>query len=111
MTFYAIRHKDTGKYMPLMKRGRGYTHWNPNNKEKEKIYAELPIPRLLISSKQARRCIDSWTELPNSYGGRYDGDIKLGKDDGRKNEDLEIVEVKLKAKGLTEPFWSNLNFK
>jgi hypothetical protein len=96
--YYIIRHRATGEIMPQMKRGRGYTHWNPNNPNKDMgRIVELCTPRLLTSAKQARRCIDAWAMLPNATND-YDGDLKIGPDDGRKNEDLEIVGVELRER-------------
>ena len=98
-TYYLIRHKATSRFMPLMKRNRGYSHWNPSQ-EKEQIN-ETKIPRFLISEKQARQVIDWWAHLPNarlSYHQSYNGDDNEFldfKDDGRKKEDLEIIEVKI----------------
>lgn len=94
---YAIRHKATGFLMPQMKKDRGYSHWNPD-KPKE-LHASLGVPRLLQSRRQAVKCISGWAAFPNSKGGghySYDGewieDIDM-KDDGRKKEDLEVIEV------------------
>lgn len=98
---YGIRHKETSEFMPLMKRGRGYSHWNPSNLEAHKIYARLDIPRLLISRKQALKVISSWFAGQNgkhtsyqSYSGEWD-DIVDFKSDNRKKEDLEVVEVRV----------------
>lgn len=92
MIYYGIRHKVSGKLMPQMKRGRGYSHWNPGNSNAHIVYAELNIPRLLKSEKQANTVINCWFNMPNSRND-YDGDIKLGASDGRKKEDLEVITI------------------
>jgi hypothetical protein len=112
MIYYLIRHKSSGKYMPQAKKNRGYTHWNPSNQNNpvefnDGLVNALSVPRLLPSKKMALACIVQWAFLPNATTD-YDGDIKLGKDDGRKKEDLEVVEVCLKIKGPNDAFWSNL---
>lgn len=95
MTYYVIRHKLSGQLMPLMLRGRGYSHWNPNiNKT---VFSELPVPRLLNSRKQAERVISGWYNCPNSRNDT-DGDMCLGPMDNRRKEDLEIIKVFIRVK-------------
>lgn len=99
--YYVIRHKATKQLMPELRRTRGYSHWNPskpdspNSLDPEKI---LGVPRLLPSRRKAQRCIDQWNSIPNGkQGWTYDGemvDVDI-KPDGRKKEDLEIIEVNL----------------
>lgn len=100
--FYVIRHKETRKLMPQMKR-RGYTHWNPG-KSKEKLSGELPVPRLFVNLKSANAAVTQWIALPNAeyrgyvtHLGEDDYDIST-KDDGRKKEDLEIIPARLVLK-------------
>lgn len=97
--YYMIRHKASGEFMPQMKRGRGYSHWNPSNGELPKKITGCP--RLLPSRKSASRVIIQWNSMPNaryssyqSHGGDWDYGIDI-KNDGRKKEDLEIVEVNI----------------
>ena len=99
--YYVIRHKATDEIMPELKGTRGYSWWNPRNKNSEldpkKI---LGVPRLLKSRKQAMQCITQWHTYPNShmgfgpgdYPGAEEVDLKIKKDD-RMREDLEVVEV------------------
>lgn len=98
LIYYVIRHKSTGQLMPEVKR-RGYTHWNPNTNSMPNT--SIGIPRLLHSRRQAHRCIVQWASLPNAktvysmsdeYSEELDIDIKL---DGRKKDDLEIIEARL----------------
>ena len=103
MTYYMIRHKATGEFMPELRRTRGYSHWNPSKFEtaehlKDKL---LGVPRLLSSRRRASKCIDAWNANPNSvwsirqsYLGNDDEFIDT-KPDGRSKDDLEIVEVNL----------------
>jgi hypothetical protein len=92
LTYYVIRHKATGELMPLMMRGRGYSHWNPSTQNK--VYAIEDTPRLLKSEKQAHKVISGWFHCPNAYD--QDGDLMLGKMDGRRKEDLEVVPITIR---------------
>lgn len=99
-----IRHKATGEYMPELRRGRGYTHWNPAKHETATHLGRrklMGVPRLFPSRGSAHRSIVQWNALPNSYSGYRSGpfgsdeyEIRIGNDD-RKKEDLEIVEVNI----------------
>lgn len=102
--YYIIRHKQTSELMPQMLRGRGYTHWNPNIPDRKKIVAELDIPRLMMSRKQAEKVIRHWVAMPNAQASGYQSstnewvdDIST-KEDGRKADDLEILEITLKER-------------
>ena len=102
--YFLIRHKATGEFMPEAKRNKGYTHWNPSILEAE-FKNRLGVPRLIDTRRSAAKCISVWAASPNashsfyqdSYAGDY-YDIINTKDDGRKPEDLEVVEVELKIK-------------
>ena len=98
MIYYIIRHKASGRIMPLMRRNRGYSHWNPS-KNNLKTIQELDIPRILKSRRQAEQCISQWNACPNmkyyANTSRWEGedcDLDI-KPDGRKKEDLEVVKV------------------
>lgn len=91
--------------MPQMKRGRGYSHWNPSRPEPQKIYAELNIPRIVKTHKQASKLIVAWACNPNAYrhftsnGYLDDADEDIGvKPDGRTKNDLEVVKVELRIR-------------
>lgn len=97
LLFFVIRHRATLKLMPLMKRGRGYSHWNPGRPDGEKVYAETNTPRLLTSRKQAENVIKMWVKFPNAHTHitestwMGDGDEVLDwKEDGRSADDLMI---------------------
>jgi hypothetical protein len=102
MIYYLVRHKATKEFMPELERGRGYSHWNPAVEPTERRFRPRKLtgcPRLFSSRGKASRCIAAWNAYPNSYMGfrhgdygNDDPDIQL-KDDGRKKEDLEVVEV------------------
>lgn len=86
--------------MPQARRGKGYTHWNPDNPNAPK-YMFTGVPRLVDTRRRAAGIINRWNSYPNlSYKLSYDGDdYDLAiKDDKRKKEDLEIVEVELKER-------------
>jgi len=99
MIYYMIRHKATGEFMPQLK-GKGYSHWNPNNPNSISSNKFTGSPRLLPTIRIAKRIISQWNSLPNAFNNYRDStfsnegesfiDIKL---DGRKKEDLEVVEV------------------
>ena len=93
--------------MPELKRGRGYSHWNPGNKDEYSQVSQRKLigtPRIFPSRQAAHRSIVQWNALPNSYNGYRSGpfgddDYQIQiRDDGRKKEDLEIVEVELVVK-------------
>ena len=116
-TLYAIRHIATKQYMPQL-RGKGYSYWNPSSTNPIndiKGRKNAGVPRLFPSSLCAKRAITAWAYMPNArmtyrtgYFGEEDYDI-IDKPDGRKKEDLEIVEVRIKIKGPGEPYWSDFN--
>lgn len=102
MIYYMIRHKATGEFMPELRRGRGYTHWNPGKVDTATHLGRrklLGVPRLFPSRGSAYRAIVQWNALPNAYNGfrttyfgEEDFDTNIT-DDGRKKDDLEVVEV------------------
>lgn len=96
MIYYCIRHKSTGELMSQMRRGRGYSYWNPNGDLKFQSVCDrlkLGVPRLIDTRRKAARCIVAQNSMPNSRND-LDGDIDI-RVDNRKREDLEIVEVNL----------------
>lgn len=98
MIYYMIRHIKSGKFMPLIKGGRGYTHWNPGTNNK--IVGELDIPRLISTLCGAKLIISLWATQPNASV-NYDSNYRYGKliinykEDNRSKDDLEVVEVKI----------------
>lgn len=107
MIYYMIRHKKTGEYMPQLKRGTGYSHWNPAKVQTAEHFKKkiLGVPRLFPSLRIARQCIVAWNAMPNA---RYEGYTSFGEDDynvnfkpdGRTKEDLEIVEVNIEERSV-----------
>jgi hypothetical protein len=103
MTFYCIRHIKSGELFPEVKTRGGYSHWNPDNPDMPiKIFKG--VPRLFESSKRAKKCIVEWFACQNgrrsgyqTSSGEWD-DIVDTKEDGRKKEDLEVVEIQLVIK-------------
>lgn len=109
--YYMIRHKDTGEFMPELKRTRGYSHWNPGVVDTLTIFNKqklLGTPRLFKSSNQARRCVLLWAANPNAKAKQYqrsDGEWDeefYTKPDGRKREDLEVVIVDIVETGVVK---------
>jgi len=84
-----------------MKRGKGYSHWNPDVLKDTKLKSETGIPRLFRVKSQAKTAIKMWTNMPNAevegyqnnYG-EYDNKLKF-RDDGRKISDLEVVQIEV----------------
>lgn len=103
MTFYIIRHRATGEFMPELRRTRGYSHWNPSKVNtlehlKDKV---LDVPRLFSSRKKAHNAIVQWNAMPNArwsitttHLGEQDESVDIKPDD-RSKDDLEIVEISL----------------
>lgn len=103
MTYFMIRHKPTGEFMPELREGRGYSHWNPS-KAGTTTYLRtktLGVPRLFPDSRKAKLAIIRWIELPNAHHRKYqsaNGDWVESvqtTNDGREIEDLEVVEVNI----------------
>lgn len=106
MIYWMIRHVATGEFMPELRRGRGYSHWNPGKVETVTHLGRRKLigtPRLFPSQSAANRSIVQWNALPNAYNGyksgpfgtdEYDTQIE---DDGRKKEDLEAVMVTIEV--------------
>lgn len=97
MIYYMIRHIASGEFMPELKRGKGYSHWNPATKSIPET--SIGVPRILPTKRRAEMVITQWVNNPNArmggyttYSGEDDYDI-VTKPDGRKKEDLEVVEV------------------
>lgn len=100
MKFFALRHKASKTLMPLIRRGKGYTHWNPSKPIKFATRI-LNVPRLFESERVALKALNAWATMPNaemrgytSYAGEDDYDF-FTKEDGRTKDDLEIVPVEL----------------
>lgn len=107
MIYYIIHHIATGEIMPELERGRGYTHWNPGKIPTTEVFRPRKlkgVPRLFPSRRTAARAIAAWNAYPNSYNGYTrspvddDYELQIGKDDGRKKEDLEVIEVDIVLK-------------
>ena len=107
MIYYMVRHKASGEFMPELKRGRGYSFWNPGKTSTTEVFQKHKItgsPRLFASRRIAHRVIVPWNALPNSrmaYSVSYEGEEDYSIDirqDGRSKDDLEIVEVDIEVR-------------
>lgn len=101
--YYVIRHKASGEIMPQCIK-RGYSHWNPSTGQIPNT--SLGVPRLIPSRRTANNVINRWVTFPNgerssyqSYDGEWDDSVDF-KEDGRKKEDLEVVEVIINERNL-----------
>lgn len=97
MNLWAIRHKATGKLMPQLN-GRGYSYWNPNTDTEPDT--SLGVPRLVKSKTIAKFIVGQWSQGIHKrtiirYGEYGENEIVDVFPDGRKKEDLEIVQVQL----------------
>ena len=90
MPLYILRHKPTNHIMPILRRNKGYTYWNPDNPR------EVGTPRLFSNKTAAINAVRWWEEGQFYYSYDMDGDptLRYRKVEGRKGM-LEIVEVKL----------------
>jgi hypothetical protein len=106
MRYYMIRHKATGEFMPELRRGRGYSFWNPGKKDTLEVFQKKKLtgaPRLFGTRRIAHRAVVQWNALPNcrmamtmSYEGEEDYSVDI-RSDGRSKEDLEVVEVNIEV--------------
>lgn len=100
---YLIRHVPSQKLMPQLRRGKGYSHWNPSVSN-EKLAAELPQPRIFMNIQAAKQAVAQWFAMPNAEMREYttlhgEGDYGICfKEDGRKKEDLEIIPARIVMK-------------
>jgi len=104
MILYALRHKTSGELMPLTRKNKGYSHWNPSNTTHKMVARIVGVPRLFSSMSNAKRCISSWVTFANSSyrgytnsHGEDDYDV-CENPDGRTKDDLEIVKVEVRLK-------------
>ena len=93
MEFYVIRHKPTGGLLPERGEVRaGYTHTEPQ---------EYGVPRLFMSAAGAKRALTWWLKGITSvlksrdWDGEYDETWSTTVEENRKEEDMEIVLVRL----------------
>lgn len=103
MNYYVIRHKASGLLMPQLKKNIGYSFWLADN---DLMMNALPVPRLLPSEKQAKKVMVEWAkgifewkvELPKPNNHRlFHKKVRRIKDLGRKQDDLEVVQVVLQG--------------
>lgn len=103
MKYYAIKHKPTGQCMPQMvfKASGGWSSWTPGA-----LGNTNPAPRLFCERASAVRAAAAWAagswsadmETYSSFDEpeySYRGTPYPTKVDGRRFEDLEIVEVEM----------------
>lgn len=97
MIYYILRHKQSGKVMPQMKTGKGYSYWLYDN-----IFDNhLPIPRLFASEKQAKKAVVEWAKGVYKWVDVVSSDGPLFLPDqkrklfpqGRSKDDIEIIPV------------------
>lgn len=94
--YLAIRHKPSGGFLPST-RGYGFTREDPSLTKP---------PRLFVRNSSARQALDYWLEGEH-YEGTEDPEsgalnIKIIPKPNRRREDMEIVEIELIARTLSE---------
>jgi len=108
MIYYMIRHVETKEFMPQLRLGKGYSHWNPAKADTKEIFGDklLGVPRLFGTIRNAHWAITAWNAVPNaragghrSYDGEWDDTLTITNDD-RKRTDLEIVLVNIEETGV-----------
>lgn len=93
---YAVRHRETGKFMPQRPTGRGYTYWEP-------LGEETRTPRLFPTKRGAQIAVACWAqgEFRRDYHpgdwGFDDGqdEIAITPREDRTKTDLEVVPIRL----------------
>lgn len=94
--FLAIRHKPSGGFLPAVK-GYGFTRTKPTLDEP---------PRLFTKTGPARQALNYWLE-GEMYEGAFDDDkgqieIRCMKQADRRAADMELVEIELIVRSLSE---------
>lgn len=94
--FLAIRHNPSGGFLPQMT-SYGFTRCNPSLTEP---------PRLFTKPGAAKQALDRWLE-GRWFEGMYNDetgqqDITIVPVAGRRREDMEIVEIEISSRTLTE---------
>lgn len=101
VTMYAIRHKPTGKYLPVPqgRGGRGGSHVEPldfseprGTKGKDHTTRGM-IPRLWSEERMAKTALTVWCQ--GKFYSDSEGDIFNKRIESRVYEDMEVVEVKV----------------
>lgn len=110
MTYFVIRHKASGKFMPQLS-GKGYTAWTPVHPNKDEEWPQALVPRLFHTKAAATAAASHWyrgiaysgTEY-NEFTGDYNksGEVIYSPQSHRKQGDLEVLEVELKLVGQME---------
>lgn len=104
MIYYMIRHRESGEFMPELKR-RGYSQWNPSKAKTDEVFGDrlTGSPRLFASIRKAKHSIAGWYNTPNGRERHFeDGPDVSIKDDGREKTDLQIVIVNIYETGVVE---------
>lgn len=104
-TFYAIREKGSGKFLPDPYRSRllvkvSYTNTEPTDSPDE-------LPRLFTTPQRAKAALTQWLrgrQYSEPGYQTYEGDwvgggMKVTHDPTRLKENMEVVEIELRAIG------------
>lgn len=99
MRYFAIRHNPTGRFLPELGKGKGYTHHEPMAQE------DAP-PRMFTRHSSAANALRFWLKgkMWNSRGqdweGEYYEDLNIQPQPDRIPEDMEVVEITLNIASL-----------
>lgn len=89
MKLYVIRHKKTGRLMPLASSNRGYTYWDPY--DSESLVRMENVPRLL-SLRAAKGAVAAWAKGETFWDfGKYDSPPVLRRGPARSADELEVI--------------------
>jgi len=84
-TYYAIKHKPSGGFLPQGLRNRGFTHNEPSTHDP---------PRLFTNTKGAKCALTWWLKGETIQEWAYDDyEIMTSRKENRKSEEMEIVEI------------------
>lgn len=96
MTYFAVKHVPTGRYLPQLRRKRGYTHAEPAAPEDR-------VPRLHRTKRQAKTALTYWLKGAwnedyahnwESGASEYCGNSPSPKPE-RKAEEMRIVKIRV----------------
>lgn len=97
MTFFLIRHKPTGKYLPAPsgRNGRGSSFMTPSAIWVAYEGATCTVPLMCTTNRQAKNVLTQWCRGKHFAHHDSDGgcEITIKPDGTRERENMEIVKV------------------
>lgn len=96
MNFYAIRKKNTNAFLPAG-RGKGFTHDEPREHVPPRLFLKPQHAEAALRWWSAGESYTSWRLKGSFVDADYAPEIETRKVEGRRKEDMEVVEVILKV--------------